>query len=66
MGLRMAELSNDLLCRKPVRWYIMTSAATDQETKNFFRQRSHFGLTESQVVFFQQVSASSALCTAAV
>ncbi|CAK0787940.1 hypothetical protein CVIRNUC_011162 [Coccomyxa viridis] len=40
--------------RKPVRWYIMTSTATDQETKVFFRQRSYFGLTESQVVFFQQ------------
>ena len=34
----------------------MTSAATDADTKGFFRQRSFFGLDESQVVFFQQVS----------
>ena len=44
------------LCRKPIRWYIMTSAATDKDTKNFFRQRSYFGLNQSQIVFFQQVS----------
>ena len=66
IGLRVAEYSHNALCRKPVRWYIMTSAATDQETKAFFRQRSYFGLTESQVVFFQQVSALCATCTVAV
>ena len=60
MGLRSARMWHSALCRKPVRWYIMTSAATDQETKAFFRQRSYFGLTESQVVFFQQVSTLSA------
>ena len=44
------------MCRKPIRWYIMTSAATDANTKAFFRRRSFFGLDESQIVFFQQVS----------
>ena len=66
IGLRLAQYSHNALCRKPVRWYIMTSEATDQETKAFFRQRSYFGLTESQVVFFQQVCASSAWCNVAV
>lgn len=38
-----------------MRWYIMTSAATDAQTREFFQQHAHFGLDASQVVFFQQV-----------
>lgn len=40
----------------------MTSAATDAETKAFFRQRAFFGLDESQIVFFQQVSIGCPPC----
>jgi len=50
------EVKGGGVCRKPIRWYIMTSAATDKDTKDFFRQRSYFGLNQSQIVFFQQVS----------
>ena len=50
------EVEGEGVCRKPIRWYIMTSAATDKDTKEFFRQRSYFGLNQSQVVFIQQVS----------
>ena len=38
----------------PLRWYIMTSPATDAETKKHFRTHGFFGLKESQVVFFSQ------------
>ncbi|BDA40449.1 UDP-N-acetylglucosamine diphosphorylase 1 [Coccomyxa sp. Obi] len=40
--------------RNPVRWYIMTSAATDAATREFFQQHAYFGLDASQIVFFQQ------------
>lgn len=33
---------------KPLRWYIMTSPATDAETKKHFRSNGFFGLKESQ------------------
>ena len=42
--------------RRPLRWYIMTSAATDAATREFFAEHAHFGLQPDQVVFFQQVS----------
>lgn len=35
-------------------WYVMTSAATDRETKDYFRKQSCFGLRASQVFFFEQ------------
>lgn len=38
----------------PMRWYIMTSPATDAETKKHFRDHGFFGLKESQVFFFSQ------------
>lgn len=34
---------------RPLRWYIMTSPATDAETKKHFRANGFFGLKESQV-----------------
>ncbi len=37
-------------------WYLMTSAATHDETIAFFRQNNFFGLDEDTVVFFQQAS----------
>lgn len=38
-----------------MRWYIMTSAATDAATREFFQQHDYFDLNASQVVFFRQV-----------
>jgi len=35
-------------------WYVMTSAATDAETRNYFRKERFFGLKQSQVFFFEQ------------
>lgn len=45
-----------LRCRKPVRWYVMTSAATDGATRAFFAEKAYFGLQQSQIVFFMQVA----------
>ena len=49
--LRLQQLAGS---GKPIRWYIMTSAATDQDTKSFFQNRKYFGLEASQVFFFSQ------------
>jgi UDP-N-acetylglucosamine/UDP-N-acetylgalactosamine diphosphorylase len=35
-------------------WFIMTSHANHEETEQFFRQNSFFGLQEEQVTFFRQ------------
>jgi hypothetical protein len=40
--------------RRPLRWYIMTSAATDAATRAFFERHAWFGLRREQVAFFQQ------------
>jgi len=37
-------------------WYLMTSAATHDETVAFFQQQNFFGLGEETVFFFQQAS----------
>ena len=39
-------------CRIP--WYIMTSDATDTETKEYFRNNNYLGLSASDVTFFKQ------------
>lgn len=39
-------------CRLP--WYVMTSEATDADTRRFFKDRGFFGLDPDEVVFFQQ------------
>lgn len=52
--------------RKPMRWYVMTSATTDADTKQHFEQHNFFGLQRDQVVFFQQVGVqcwSTVACT---
>lgn len=40
--------------RRPLPWYIMTSAATDAQTRALFRRNAFFGLPEGDVCFFQQ------------
>ncbi len=40
----------------PIDWYLMTSAATHQETVAFFEQQDYFGLGPDTVRFFQQAS----------
>lgn len=39
---------------KPIRWYIMTSRATDEPTRTFFKENAFFSLDPDQVVFFSQ------------
>lgn len=41
--------------RHPVRWYIMTSPATAEDSKQYFQRHAYFGLLKEQVVFFEQV-----------
>jgi UDP-N-acetylglucosamine/UDP-N-acetylgalactosamine diphosphorylase len=38
----------------PVRWYIMTSAVNDQETRAFFEKNNYFGLACEDIFFFIQ------------
>ncbi|KAH7618870.1 putative UDP-N-acetylglucosamine diphosphorylase 2 [Nannochloris sp. 'desiccata'] len=52
---RLAVAANpDVPAPKPIRWYIMTSHATDEPTRTFFKENSFFGLDPTQVVFFSQ------------
>jgi UDP-N-acetylglucosamine/UDP-N-acetylgalactosamine diphosphorylase len=39
---------------RPLPWCVMTSAATDAATREFFRKAEFFGLPEEDVVFFRQ------------
>jgi UDP-N-acetylglucosamine/UDP-N-acetylgalactosamine diphosphorylase len=39
---------------KPIPWYIMTSDVNDAATRAFFARHQYFGLTEKNVVFFEQ------------
>jgi len=42
--------------KRPIKWYIMTSSFTEEETRQFFVQHRFFGLEPSQVTFFSQGS----------
>jgi len=35
-------------------WYIMTSPLNDEDTRGYFKENNYFGLSEKDVVFFQQ------------
>ena len=35
-------------------WYVMTSPHTHAATVEYFREKNHFGLPESEIAFFQQ------------
>jgi len=39
---------------RPLPWYVMTSTATDAETRSFFEGHGHFGLPAEDVFFFLQ------------
>ena len=39
---------------RPVPFLVMTSPATDAETRQFFAEHNHFGLPADEVIFFQQ------------
>jgi UDP-N-acetylglucosamine/UDP-N-acetylgalactosamine diphosphorylase len=41
-------------CGKPVPFLVMTSPATDADTRQFFRENRSFGLAEADVFFFEQ------------
>jgi len=40
--------------RGPVAWYVMTSAANDEDTRRYFEDKSYFGLEPEDVRFFVQ------------
>jgi UDP-N-acetylglucosamine/UDP-N-acetylgalactosamine diphosphorylase len=35
-------------------WYIMTSGATKNQTREFFQEQSYFGLNPKNIAFFEQ------------
>lgn len=55
--LRLQQLAQreESAPRPCIPWYIMTSPATDVETRAFFQAHAWFGLDAEQVFFFQQV-----------
>jgi UDP-N-acetylglucosamine/UDP-N-acetylgalactosamine diphosphorylase len=46
-------------CGKPVPWLVMTSPATDPETRAFFARHAGFGLARDRIHFFRQGTAPS-------
>ena len=40
----------------PLPWYIMTSSATDEATRDYFQRQDHFGLPPGDVLFMRQAS----------
>ncbi len=38
----------------PIRWLVMTSPATDEDTRAYFRKCNYFGLGEENIYFFPQ------------
>ncbi|XP_056379265.1 UDP-N-acetylhexosamine pyrophosphorylase [Hyla sarda] len=49
---RLAKEKHGKDCIIP--WYIMTSGRTMESTREFFQKHSHFGLSEENIVLFQQ------------
>jgi UDP-N-acetylglucosamine/UDP-N-acetylgalactosamine diphosphorylase len=39
---------------RPVPWYIMTSTANDQPTREFFKKHGYFGVDPKDIFFFEQ------------
>ena len=40
----------------PLPWYIMTSSATDSQTRDYFKQQDYFSLPPGDIVFMMQAS----------
>ncbi|CAG99110.1 UDP-N-acetylglucosamine diphosphorylase [Kluyveromyces lactis] len=51
---RLKRLQTLAGCTKPIQWYIMTSGPTRAATESFFKEHNFFGLSESQIHFFNQ------------
>ena len=52
---RILRLQTMAGCKEgTIRWYIMTSPATNQDTMDFFESHGFFGLKKDQIVFFSQ------------
>eukprot|EP01118_Nematostelium_gracile_P017331 TRINITY_DN7369_c0_g1_i1.p1 TRINITY_DN7369_c0_g1~~TRINITY_DN7369_c0_g1_i1.p1 ORF type:complete len:292 (+),score=82.16 TRINITY_DN7369_c0_g1_i1:9-884(+) len=56
---RLIRVQNNVVKRfgkieKAIPWYIMTSDATKEPTKNFFHDNNYFGLDPKQIFFFEQ------------
>ncbi|KAI9334408.1 nucleotide-diphospho-sugar transferase [Obelidium mucronatum] len=49
-----AKTHPELAATAIVPWYVMTSEPTRAGTENFFKEHKYFGLSESQVMFFNQ------------
>ncbi|XP_055602639.1 UDP-N-acetylhexosamine pyrophosphorylase-like protein 1 [Uranotaenia lowii] len=55
--LKLQRLAKDLTGKDGrITWYIMTSEATMEPTKIYFKQNDYFGLKESDVLMFEQGS----------
>jgi len=39
---------------KPLRWYVLTSASNEQQTRTYFADQAHFGLDPEQISFLCQ------------
>jgi len=37
-----------------IKWYVMTSGPTRQETEKYFQNMNYFGLNKDNVIFFEQ------------
>jgi len=51
---QLAAESTGQAIKGPMRWYVMTSRATDDATRAFFKEHAFFGLDPAQVMFFSQ------------
>lgn len=49
--LRIQQLAQ---AQQPIPWYIMTSGPTREATETFFQKNNYFGLSPSQITFFNQ------------